>query len=237
MYHDHPQGKCTAAECRYLHKTYAVNAPVCRAFLHSFCPRGAACPALHLTAKMARDRARLLTVPAGGSSGGRAQRKRRLSEEGSGAASGADAPASIGGGAEAAPPSPVEPVLFCGVALRAPKRRRGGFRYFNADPDEDTAAPGPTEADSRDAVSAGGRARGAVRVGQSRPRGGLAGPAGSGGSASLPDRGPPLGTEEAGKVGEPRVGDCDNGDGSIGGDGGVDDCSARMLPGGMMLFL
>ncbi|GIL64783.1 hypothetical protein Vafri_18661 [Volvox africanus] len=219
------QGKCNAADCPYLHKSHPSDALICRAFLHSYCPRGAACPALHLTAKMARERARLKTTGGVNVSGSVAvatgttataayrashDNKRRLSG-GGGSGAGTNA------GEAAAEPTAM---LLTGMALNAPKRRRGGFRYFNADFESDGAV-------TAEALRGGFASSGCGSRGEPQPARSVAAPA----SGSLP-----TGSRQAalrtgggggGAAGEVHGINCSNGD----------DSAQMLLPGGMMLYL
>ncbi|GLI59354.1 hypothetical protein VaNZ11_001219 [Volvox africanus] len=219
------QGKCNAAECPYIHKSHPSDALICRAFLHSHCPRGAACPALHLTAKMARERARFKTtggVNVSGSvavttgttatAGCRASRhnKRRLSG-GGGSGAGTNA-----GEAAAEPPA----MLLTGMALNTPKRRRGGFRYFNADFESDGGVK--AEALRGGFASPGRGSRGEPQAARS-----VVTPA----SSSLPtgSRHAALrtGGGGGGAAGKVHGKNCSNGD----------DSTQMLLPGGIMLYL
>lgn len=242
--HGPPQGKCTAADCPYLHKAHAADAPVCRAFLTSHCPRGANCPARHLSAKMARERARLLTsantytlaADEGGRQGGAAGAadrerhcgKRRVSGNGKGAGVGTEGGMDAGAAALARPAR----VVFAGVSLNAHKRRRGGFRYFDADPEE-RELEAAAAVDTTEAASYGSRGHGAGRTGATAAEALPNKPAASTGSFTSGSewRQGPCGTAEmaaaaAGKHGDGDD-DCDD-DGSGG---------PTVLPCGMRLYL
>ena len=49
------QGSCSNTDCPYLHVRLDPQAPACKDFLQGHCPRGAACPHKHLTARMLKE--------------------------------------------------------------------------------------------------------------------------------------------------------------------------------------